>query len=108
MPLNGISAQTLDEYSKKYAASPLFRAVGNALSRQSVDDAAFSSKGRNAAQFTFSTDVPALPATDQKKSGRCWIFSALNVLREVSAKKLSLSEIEFSQNYHAIWDKFEE
>ncbi len=107
MPLNGISAETIAEYSREYAASPLFRAVGNALTRQSVDDAAFSSKGRNAAQFTFSVDVATLPATNQKKSGRCWIFSALNVLREVTAKKLSLSEFEFSQNYLAFWDKFE-
>lgn len=107
MPLEGISANLRAEYSGRYAASSLFRAMGNALSRQSVDDAAFCPKGRNAAQFRFSIDVPALPATNQKKSGRCWIFSALNTLREVTAKKLSLTEFEFSQNYLAFWDKFE-
>lgn len=48
-----------------------------------------------------------MPVTNQKASGRCWIFSALNVLREVTAKKCNLEKFELSQNYTAFWDKFE-
>lgn len=107
MQFEGISESLRAEYRKKFESSALYRAVGNALSKHGVKDVAFSSKGRNAAQFCFSHVVSTLPVTHQKKSGRCWIFAALNVLRELTAKKLDVTEMEFSQNYMAFWDKFE-
>ena len=107
MSFEGISEQQRAEYRARYESSALYRAVGNALSKHGIGDVAFSSRGRNAAQFRFSHVVPTLPAANQKKSGRCWIFAALNVLRELTAKKLNLAELEFSQNYTAFWDKFE-
>ena len=45
--------------------------------------------------------------TDQKKSGRCWLFGATNLLRAGAMKKLKLKGFEFSQNYLMYWDKFE-
>ena len=35
-----------------------------------------------------------MPATNQKASGRCWIFAGMNVLREIIAKKLNLDEMK--------------
>ena len=58
-------------------------------------------------QFKFSNEIKTLPVTNQKASGRCWIFAGLNVLRELIAKKYDLKEFELSQNYTAFWDKFE-
>ena len=55
----------------------------------------------------FSIDIPTLPVTNQKHSGRCWLFAATNVLRERIAKKLNLENFELSQSYLAFWDKFE-
>lgn len=107
MSFEGISERQRAEYRARYESNALYRAVGNALSKHGIGDVAFSSRGRNAAQFRFSHVVPTLPAANQKKSGRCWIFAALNVLRELTAKKLNLAELEFSQNYMAFWDKFE-
>lgn len=58
--------------------------------------------------FTFSIDVDTLPVSNQKKSGRCWIFSACNVLREIIAKKLNMSgQFELSQNFISYYDKLE-
>ena len=46
--------------------------------------------------------------TDQEKSGRCWIFAFLNVIRIPMIKKYSLEEnFEFSQNYLFFYDKLE-
>ena len=45
--------------------------------------------------------------TDQKSSGRCWLFAATNVLREHVAKQLNVEQFELSQAYLAFWDKFE-
>ncbi|WRS30882.1 C1 family peptidase [Actinomycetaceae bacterium MB13-C1-2] len=45
--------------------------------------------------------------TNQKKSGRCWLFASLNLLRVQAMKKMNLKEFELSQNYAVFWEKFE-
>jgi bleomycin hydrolase len=55
----------------------------------------------------FSNVIPTLPITNQKQSGRCWLFAGLNVLREIIAKKYNLDDFELSQSYLAFYDKLE-
>ena len=43
--------------------------------------------------------------TNQKNSGRCWLFAALNVMRRPLMKKLNIEDFEFSQSYMFYWDK---
>ncbi len=59
--------------------------------------------------FLFNNDLELkLPITDQKSSGRCWIFAALNMIRATSLKTLGdINDLEFSQTYLYFWDKFE-
>jgi bleomycin hydrolase len=45
--------------------------------------------------------------TDQKQTGRCWMFAGLNLLRFAARQKLGVKEFEFSQNYLMFWDKVE-
>jgi hypothetical protein len=47
------------------------------------------------------------PYTNQKSSGRCWIFAALNVIREKLIRDKNLESAELSQSYVFFWDKFE-
>lgn len=56
---------------------------------------------------TFSLSLPTGKATDQKHSGRCWLFATLNTLRHEVATKLQLLDFEFSENYLSFWDRFE-
>lgn len=55
----------------------------------------------------FSDTIPfqTNPITNQKSSGRCWLFATTNVLRYNIMKKLNLSEFQLSQNYLFFWDK---
>jgi bleomycin hydrolase len=46
-------------------------------------------------------------ATDQGRSGRCWLFAGLNVLRLAAMKKMNLEKFELSQTYLMVWDKLE-
>ncbi|KAF9950901.1 hypothetical protein BGZ70_001190 [Mortierella alpina] len=56
----------------------------------------------------FNTKIPTESmVTNQKSSGRCWIFAALNVFRIEVMKKYNLEEFELSQGYLFFWDKFE-
>ena len=57
--------------------------------------------------FTFSIDLKQGDITDQKNSGRCWIFAALNTFRYELIKKYNLKTFELSQNYIFFYDKLE-
>ena len=47
------------------------------------------------------------PVTNQKSSGRCWLFAALNVARQPFVKHYNLEDFEFSQAHLFYWDKIE-
>lgn len=55
----------------------------------------------------FQIETEGKPMTNQKSSGRCWLFAALNVMRIPFAKQLNLEDFEFSQGYLFFWDKIE-
>jgi bleomycin hydrolase len=55
----------------------------------------------------FSHKIETKGITNQKKSGRCWLFAGLNILRPKVIENNNLESFEFSQNYLAFWDKLE-
>ena len=55
----------------------------------------------------FSDYIKTPAITNQKGSGRCWLFSALNTFRMKAIKKMNIDEFEFSQAYPMFWDKLE-
>jgi bleomycin hydrolase len=61
--------------------------------------------------FLFNHEISTkLPITDQKSSGRCWIFASLNLVRIVTNQnwnEYEINDLEFSQNYIYFWDKLE-
>lgn len=57
--------------------------------------------------FTHKIETEGKPITNQKRSGRCWLFSILNVIRPGFMKQYNLEEFEFSQAYLFYWDKIE-
>ncbi len=55
--------------------------------------------------FKYKVDVSGI--TDQKSSGRCWMFTSMNQLRPAIMKKFDISAFDFSHNYNYFWDMFE-
>ena len=56
----------------------------------------------------FSIDIDTGKVADQKQSGRCWMFAALNTMRHSMREKLHMKDdFELSQNYTFFWDKLE-
>ena len=55
--------------------------------------------------FKYKVDVKGI--TNQYSSGRCWMFTSMNVLRPMVMKKLNIDEFDFSHNYNYFWDIFE-
>lgn len=81
----------------------------NVCSSNDPFEVALSRKKLEETQFVFNHKVEneGKPVTNQKNSGRCWIFAALNVMRLPFMKQLNIDDFEFSQGYLFFWDKIE-
>jgi bleomycin hydrolase len=90
-----------------FRATPSYRAAQNAVTRVSVDEVAIDREIVNAADHTASERLDDWSVTDQARSGRCWLFAGLNLLRPGVQKQLGVKNFEFSQNYLMFWDKLE-
>ena len=104
---NEITESVLKKFADEYENDPVQKAVRRVLYRTKLNEAALVQENEGKIADRFSIDIKTLPVTNQRQSGRCWIFSALNTLREDTATKLKLEKFEFSQNYIAFWDKLE-
>ena len=103
----GISASMLEEISKGYAGTPADKALRNALNTTSITVLAENAENLAMIDTHFSDEVKTRGITDQKSSGRCWLFSGLNVLRAKMIDKYDLGDFTFSQNYLFFYDQLE-
>ena len=97
----------LERWSDDYRGSVERQLATLALSRANLNDVAFVPSAASAMRQKFSVEIPTMPVTDQKSSGRCWLFAAANLLRENIAREKNLDKFELSQSFLAFWDKFE-
>ena len=98
-----ISAATIDQLSDAFQRDPVARLAQNAVTQTTADDVALSREKVMDINFSFSTLLDKWTATNQKRSGRCWMFAALNLLRVGAMEKMNLKNFEFSQNYTLFW-----
>ncbi|MFC4651318.1 aminopeptidase C [Lactococcus nasutitermitis] len=92
---------------ENFAENPKFRAVENAATKNGLLNAleARSSHANNLPEF--SIDLTSDPVTNQKQSGRCWMFAAMNTFRHKVINNFKLENFELSQAYPYFWDKYE-
>jgi len=57
--------------------------------------------------FNVKISLEGSPITNQRASGRCWLFAATNVFRVAIMRRYNLKEFELSQAYLFFWDKLE-
>ena len=103
----GISADMLSQIRKGYTASPADKAVRNALNAASLNTLAVNAENAAMIDTQFSDRVKTVGITDQKQSGRCWLFTGLNVLRAAAIEKHGLGNFQFSQCYSFFYDQLE-
>ncbi|MBR0165319.1 MAG: C1 family peptidase [Prevotella sp.] len=103
----GISKEMLSEIQKAQQASPVNRAIQNAVAANSIDALAKNHQNAGAFDTWFSVETKQQSITDQKSSGRCWMFSGLNVLRSNFSQKADSVSVSFSQAYLFFWDQLE-
>jgi bleomycin hydrolase len=103
----GISAAQLESITKHYTNSAADKAIRNAIAGVDINKLAVNSA--NTAKLTgdFSDKVSTKGITDQKNSGRCWLFTGLNVLRAQAIAQHNLPELQLSHNYNFFYDQLE-
>ena len=105
--VTSIDARMLERFEQGYAARPELNVMSNAVSRTALPDAAFVPAAAAKLRMDFSVLVKTNNITNQKQSGRCWMFSTLNVLRQRVIAKCDLEDFSFSPTYLAFYDKLE-
>ena len=103
----GISPQMLQKIQQQSEPTATDRALRNALAANSIDLLAKNQKTAGELDTYFSVETKKQSITDQKSSGRCWMFSGLNVLRSNFAKRTDSLSVELSQDYLFFWDQLE-
>lgn len=102
-----ITQEEIKSLRKSFENQPLNRLMQNAVGRTSIHEIALNREVMANTPDAFSVKLDEWKVTDQKRSGRCWCFAGMNMLRSGVMKRLNISNFEFSQNYVLFWDKFE-
>ena len=102
-----LSKEYLDSLLSKYNADKKNDIVRHALTKSDIDILSSNQDTIKDMDFNFDINVKTMKATNQKASGRCWIFAATNLLREIIGKKNNIEFFELSQSYVAFYDKLE-
>ncbi|EXJ82850.1 bleomycin hydrolase [Capronia epimyces CBS 606.96] len=104
-----LSVKTAEEWEKELLADPKNRLALNALLSNDIRSVVSNKVATLTDTQTFNVKIPfeGTPVTNQRSSGRCWLFATTNVLRVAVMKKHNLKEFELSQAYLFFWDKLE-
>lgn len=103
-----IEPKQLDSFRDQVKNDPAFIMRRNAVIGQTpLRDRALNHDLQNQIDHFFKYRVDVKGITDQKSSGRCWMFTSLNVLRPAIMKKYNIDAFDFSHNYLYFWDMLE-
>ena len=102
-----ITPRILESLRKSESKSPSEQALHNAIALQGMKDFFVNPKRPRELEDKFSIEVKSQGITDQKQSGRCWLFTGLNVLRAQLMAREQSGKFFFSQNYGFFWDQLE-
>lgn len=102
-----LTVQELEKFSADFNKNPKNKVVARAAQRSGVLEASYNDRVQSELTRVFSTELDTDNVTNQKHSGRCWLFATLNVLRHEFGKKYKAKDFTFSQAYNFFWDKIE-
>jgi bleomycin hydrolase len=102
-----VTPELLASCRERFASDPRQVTLAHAVRKSGIDAVALNVDLATAMQHTFSHVVKGGPITNQKQSGRCWMFAGLNTLRIPVMQHCNIEEFELSEAYQMFWDKFE-
>lgn len=108
MKSHALTPSMLRIFQRNATADTHVNLARNSAVRTDLSELALNWESFRKIDHTFSHIVSGeMEVTNQKKSGRCWGFAGLNLLRIYLGRKYNLEQFEFSQSYFMFWDKLE-
>lgn len=104
---SSISQNLLDQLEKRFDENPRNRMAMNAAVSCGICASSRNYVTEREIPHEFSISLEQGAVTNQKRSGRCWMFAALNCMRFQVIKKQNLEDFELSQSYPLFYDKLE-
>ena len=101
----GVTEAQIEEFRKSFDSDPSATIAQNAVSNADLSTLALRRELVQNMDFSFSTKLDEWNATNQRRSGRCWLFATLNLFRVGAMKKMNVKNFEFSQAHIHFWDK---
>ena len=102
-----LTTEVIDKIHSSFEMDTHTRAMYNSITNNDISSLALNREVLRRHNEIFSHKIETKGVTNQKKSGRCWLFAGLNILRPKVIENNNLESFEFSQNYLAFWDKLE-
>ena len=102
-----LSADVLQQLQQSYKAEGADKAIRNAIANNDLKALAVNLDNQKAMDTHFTYQVTTKGISNQKSSGRCWLFTGLNVMRAKAIARYDLPAFEFSQNYSFFFDQLE-
>ena len=102
-----IKITDLESFEKDYMKNPDFSLRQASVTNNGINASCIDKNLLREMKFTFNVDLDAGDVCNQKRSGRCWMFAGLNVIRTILFKKLNVKNFELSQAYLQFYDKLE-
>ena len=102
-----ISQDDLQQFETQFDENRSYKIAMNAVTKNGVNESAMNYRAAASLPQEFSVSLKQGKVTNQKKSGRCWMFAALNFMRVKVIQDLKLETFELSQNYTLFYDKLE-
>ena len=104
----GLTMQQVNTLRSSYQSNPTNKALRNAINSNDISKLAVNYDNNTAFDDHLSNTVPSKAVTNQESSGRCWMFTGMNVLRNKAIRKHDLpDDFQFSQCYTFFWDQLE-
>lgn len=102
-----ITTEQLKQFNQDLKKQPASSALERAVTKNGILASSYDWHAISESDPVFSIDLDTGDVSNQKQSGRCWMFAALNTMRHDMAQKFGLKKFELSQSYTFFWDKFE-
>lgn len=102
-----LNLDEIAQFEQDYQKNKKNKIAQMATVTNGVQKASFNTEKVRNLNRTFSIEIKTDNVTNQKQSGRCWLFAALNTLRHDFAKKYKAKNFVFSQSYLFFWDRIE-
>jgi bleomycin hydrolase len=104
----GLNPALIKEIQGSLTMTPQLNATRNALAAHKLRELAVNQETLNQTDDLF-THVIKNPGeiTNQKQSGRCWLFAGLNIMRPAVIGTHKMKGFKLSQAYEQFWDRLE-